>query len=231
MSDVPTEPITLPSPDETDPTVSPVPHDPNPGHVNTLALAETVMLDVDAIVPYPNNPRKITDRAVRAVAASIREYGYHQPIVVDRSNVVIVGHTRLEAVRLLGWTEVPVLVAADLTDEQANAYRLVDNRTGEMTDWDYDSLVAELREFEAGLLNDLFPEIDLEIQQIETAVGPTQGDIDDASEAIKNVTPPPPQLLTGVVCPSCGAEFKVRTDSLPGLSANDIEELRGATGG
>lgn len=190
-----------------------------------LTLAETVTLPLDEVIPYPNNPRKIPAHAIEAVARSIREYGYVQPIVVDSAHVVIVGHTRLEAVRSLGWTEVPVLVASTLSEEKANEYRLVDNRVGEMTDWDYESLVAELREFERGVLDDLFPELDLEVSQIESATAPTQDEIEAASAAIQNVTPPPPMLLTTVVCPSCAGEFQVRTDSLPGLSAEDIEEM------
>jgi ParB family transcriptional regulator, chromosome partitioning protein len=188
-------------------------------------LADTVTLPIEEVIPYWRNPRKIPQRAIEAVAKSIRDYGYVQPIVVDASHVIIVGHTRLEAVRSLGWTEVPVMVASDLSEERANEYRLVDNRTSEMTDWDYDSLVAELREFEAGLLDDLFPELDLEVQQIESATALTQEDIDNAASAIGAVTPPPLLLTTAIVCPSCANTFKVRTDSLPGLSPDDLAEL------
>lgn len=100
--------------------------------------------DINRILPYPNNPRKIPEEAIEKVANSIREFGFRQPIVVDRDNVVIVGHTRLLAAKRLGMTTVPVVVAADLTPEQAKAYRLADNRTGEISDWDDDKLFEEL---------------------------------------------------------------------------------------
>lgn len=95
--------------------------------------------------PYENNPRKIPQKAVDAVAASIREFGFKQPIVVDRDGVIIAGHTRLLASQKLGLEKVPVIVASDLTEELANAYRLADNRTGEIAMWDRPVLDDELR--------------------------------------------------------------------------------------
>ena len=78
------------------------------------------------ITPYAQNPRK-NDEAVDKVAASIQEFGFKQPIVVDKDGIIIVGHTRYKAAQKLGLETVPVLVADDLTDEQAKAYRLADN--------------------------------------------------------------------------------------------------------
>ena len=100
---------------------------------------------IENIRPYENNPRKIPQKAVDAVAASIKEFGFKQPIVVDKSGVIIVGHTRLKAAEKLGLAKVPVIVASDLTDEQARAYRLADNRTGEIAMWDRPILDDELR--------------------------------------------------------------------------------------
>ena len=98
---------------------------------------------LDAVTPYAGNPRRISAAAVAAVAESIRRYGFRQPIVVDAEGVVIVGHTRLQAAKQLGLKTVPVHVA-DLTPEQAAAYRLGDNRTGELAAWDDQALAAEL---------------------------------------------------------------------------------------
>ena len=95
------------------------------------------------IVPYSHNPR-LNDSAVDAVAASIREFGFRQPLVVDEQNVVLVGHTRLKAARKLGLTHVPVHVAAGLSPAQAKAYRLADNRTAAIATWDDGKLVREL---------------------------------------------------------------------------------------
>src|SRR4051794_36920303 len=90
---------------------------------------------IDRIKPYPGNPR-VNDGAVDAVVASLREFGFRQPVVVDGKGVVIVGHTRLKAAIKLGVKKVPVHVATDLTAEQVRAYRIADNATGEIAEWD-----------------------------------------------------------------------------------------------
>jgi DNA modification methylase len=95
------------------------------------------------VIPYARNPRK-NQAAVAKVAASIREFGWRQPIVVDSNMVVIVGHTRLLAAQQLGLEAVPVHVAEGLTDAQVKAYRLADNRTHEEAEWDNDLLAIEL---------------------------------------------------------------------------------------
>lgn len=97
------------------------------------------------IMPYDNNPRN-NDNAVEATANSIKEFGWQQPIVVDHDNVIIVGHTRFKAAKRLGLEQVPVTVADNLTDEQVKAYRLVDNKTSELADWDENLLASELEE-------------------------------------------------------------------------------------
>ena len=102
---------------------------------------------LDEIYPYENNPRK-NDEAVEAVANSIREFGFKQPIVVDANGVIIVGHTRYNAAQELGLETVPVLVASDLNEEQAKAYRLADNKTNELAEWDFQLLSEELEGLE-----------------------------------------------------------------------------------
>jgi DNA modification methylase len=98
---------------------------------------------IRSIKPYPGNPR-VNDEAVEAVARSIQEFGFRQPIVVDAQGVIIVGHTRYKAALKLGLKEVPVHVATDLTPTQVKAYRLADNATNEIAGWDYDLLPIEL---------------------------------------------------------------------------------------
>ena len=95
------------------------------------------------IKPYPNNPR-VNDDAVEAVAASLREFGFRQPIVVDAEGVIIVGHTRYKAALKLGLKQVPVHVATDLTPAQVKAYRIADNATNEIAAWNYELLPIEL---------------------------------------------------------------------------------------
>jgi DNA modification methylase len=101
------------------------------------------MVGVDKIFPYKKNPRRNED-AVEKVAASIRDFGFKQPIVVDKENVIIVGHTRLLAALRLGIKEVPILVAGDLSPLQVRAYRLADNRVHEEANWDEELLALEL---------------------------------------------------------------------------------------
>lgn len=96
------------------------------------------------IKPYPKNAKQHPKKQVGQIAASIKEFGFNQPIVVDKNNVIIVGHGRYEAAKLLGLTDVPV-VQVDLTEEQAKAYRLADNKLNE-SDWDMDLVIEELKE-------------------------------------------------------------------------------------
>jgi DNA modification methylase len=103
--------------------------------------------DIGRIKPYANNPRD-NDHAVEAVVASIREFGFRQAIVVDETGTIVAGHTRYKAALRLGMKKVPVHVATDLTPAQLKAYRLADNKTAELADWNHDRLVEELRALE-----------------------------------------------------------------------------------
>lgn len=100
---------------------------------------------VEKLVPYINNPRK-NDKAVKKVAESIQKFGFNVPITVDKNGVIATGHTRLKAAILLGMTEVPVIVLSDLNEEQIKAWRLVDNRTSEFAEWDFEKLAEELKQ-------------------------------------------------------------------------------------
>ena len=100
----------------------------------------------DKVLPYARNSRKIPERAVDKVAASIKEFGFRVPIVVDKDGVIICGHTRLLAAKKLGLKHVPVHVADNLTPAQVRAYRLMDNRSHEETGWDLELLGPELEE-------------------------------------------------------------------------------------
>lgn len=95
------------------------------------------------LIPYENNPRN-NDGAVDAVAASIKEFGFKVPIVIDKDNVIIAGHTRYKASEKLKLEKVPCIVADDLTEQQIKAYRLADNKVGELADWDFGALEMEL---------------------------------------------------------------------------------------
>jgi site-specific DNA-methyltransferase (adenine-specific) len=100
-------------------------------------------IEIDHLIPYERNPRK-NDQAVDAVAASIKEFGFKVPIVIDSNNIIVAGHTRYKAAKTLGMDTVPCIIADDLTDEQVRAFRLVDNKTSELAEWDLDLLAIEL---------------------------------------------------------------------------------------
>lgn len=103
-------------------------------------------MDTNAIKPYDGNPRKISQKAIQTVADSITQYGFQQPIVVDKDHVIIVGHTRYQAARDLKMAQVPVIVAQNLTEEQVNAYRIMDNKSNENTRWDEKELTEQLQQ-------------------------------------------------------------------------------------
>lgn len=106
------------------------------------------LADLTQIQPYPNNPR-VNDSAVNAVARSLQEFGFRQPIVVDSDFVIICGHTRWKAAQQLGLEQVPIHIATDLTPEQIKAYRIADNQTAQLAEWDFDLLTIELADLEA----------------------------------------------------------------------------------
>jgi len=104
--------------------------------------------DINTIKPYENNPRKLKDSAIEKVAMSLKEYGFRQPIVVDKDRIIVVGHTRYRASKKLGFKEVPITIADNLTPEQINAYRIADNRTAEESEWDSELLKMEIKDLE-----------------------------------------------------------------------------------
>jgi len=135
--------------------------------------------------PYENNPRK-NDDAVKYVAESIKEFGFKVPIVIDKDNVIVAGHTRYKAAKKLGMTEIPCIIADDLTDEQIKAFRLADNKVAEKAEWDFDLLNTEL---------DDIIDLDMELFGFEDALQ------DDAEEAVEDEfeveLPPEPKSKLG----------------------------------
>lgn len=112
---------------------------------------ELKTIRLEDIKPYPNNPRK-NDQAVKSVAESILQCGYVAPIIVDEDMVILAGHTRYKALRTLGRTEAEVVIKAGLSEEQKKKYRLLDNKTNELADWDFDLLTDELDGLDFGKL-------------------------------------------------------------------------------
>jgi site-specific DNA-methyltransferase (adenine-specific) len=111
---------------------------------------EIVIKKINELKEYENNPR-LNDSAVDSVAESIKQFGFKVPIVIDTANVIIAGHTRLKASIKLGITEVPCIIASDLNDKQIKAFRLVDNKTSELSSWDIEKLELELADIDMDL--------------------------------------------------------------------------------
>lgn len=151
---------------------------------------------VDELIPYVNNPRK-NDHAVDAVASSIKNFGFKVPIVIDKGNEIVTGHTRLLAAKKLDMEKVPVIIADDLSEAQVRAFRLADNKVGELADWDFEALELELEELKA---SDLFTGFDeFEINSLTSAIDVDQF-FEDAGEHHSE-----PKLIT---CPHCGKTFE-----------------------
>lgn len=136
---------------------------------------------INELKPYDKNPRK-NDDAVKYVAESIKQFGFKVPIIVDKNNVIVAGHTRYKAAKKLHIDEVPCIIADDLTDEQIKAFRLADNKVAEKAEWDFDLLGNEL--------DDLF-DFDMTVFGFEEDVGFEEVSIpqekkDDAEAQIMN---------------------------------------------
>lgn len=106
---------------------------------------EIKMIKIEDLVPYENNPRN-NDGAVEYVANSIKKFGFKVPLVIDKNNVIVTGHTRYKASKQLGLKEVPCIIADDLTDKQIQAFRIADNKTNDMAEWNDDLLAVELKD-------------------------------------------------------------------------------------
>ena len=109
---------------------------------------QIIEIAIDRLKDYENNPRN-NEKAVEAVAESIKEFGFKVPIVIDDNYTIIAGHTRKKASELLGLEKVPCIIASDLTPEKIKAYRLADNKTAELAEWDFEKLEKEMAELTA----------------------------------------------------------------------------------
>lgn len=154
------------------------------------------VVGLDQIRPYWRNPRQIPEEAVEAVRESITRYGMNQPILVDSEMVIIIGHTRYAALRRIGATKVKVAVS-ELSPALARELRVIDNRVGEFSRWDFDSLAAELEELDANLLMGYFPEARV-------------ADDSGAELEIDLFGQPEVDNTVGFTCPSCFHQFETQ---------------------
>ena len=164
---------------------------------------EIVYRDIKTIKPYERNPRK-NDGAVDPVAESIKDFGFKVPLVIDNKGTIVCGHTRYKAAKKLGMKQVPCLVADDLTEEEITAYRLIDNKTQEMSTWDFPKLIAELKEltdaFDMTLMG--FGSVDEDGKARETK--PRNQELDGGGELSLDTFD---NESFNCVCPCCGFRF------------------------
>tara|TARA_B110000503_G_scaffold12308_1_gene16744 strand:- start:308 stop:856 length:549 start_codon:yes stop_codon:yes gene_type:complete len=180
---------------------------------------EVTNIPLIQIKPYWRNARK-NDKTVEAVKQSIKDYGFNQPLVLDKHNVIITGHARFKALMQLGYKDAPCVVL-DLPENKAKEYRIADNKTHEMTIWDNEQLVVELREignFES--MQDYFQNINL-TDWLDDSVGfnlnpITQEKVEKAQTTLEekysaeNTT----EDTVDVMCPHCYEEFEIKKSEL-----------------
>ena len=153
---------------------------------------ELITLNLEDIVPYENNPRN-NEFAVEAVAESIRQVGYVTPIIIDEDNVVLAGHTRLMALEQLGHEEAECIRIVGLKEEQKRKFRILDNKTAELADWDIDLLKDELSVLDLG-----------DFSWFDDIINPNLSASGNGSK--KETGPAGENLDDGVIrCPKCGA--------------------------
>lgn len=156
------------------------------------------IIDINKLLPYINNPRKSSN--IDKVASSIKEFGFQQPIVVDKNYTIIVGHTRFEAAKKLGLKEVPVQVA-DLSINQSKAYRIADNKVAQDNYWDFEKLQIELDsilENNYELINTGF-----DSDELDNLLNKNLKNNDNLKDSEINES----DLKGSKQCPSCGYEF------------------------
>jgi ParB-like chromosome segregation protein Spo0J len=123
-------------------------------------------VDIDSIKPYENNPRH-NEEAIPFVMNSIKEFGFKNPIIIDKNNVIIAGHTRLESAKRLGMKEVPIIHADDLTEEQVKAFRLADNKVSEKASWNFELLDEELEDLDINMEDFGFEDIKIDWASVD----------------------------------------------------------------
>lgn len=153
---------------------------------------EIKQVKLSDLIPYENNAKKHDETQIKNVAKSIKEYGFVQPIVIDKDNVIVIGHCRYEASETLGMEEVPCVLVDSLTDEQVRALRLVDNKTNE-SPWNFDLLNEEL---------EAIKEIDMSEFGFEAIV---DIDLNSFFEDAEPKEKEPKKMQ----CPHCGEWFEV----------------------
>ena len=167
---------------------------------NEIKEMKIVYKNIEELKPYENNPR-INDEAVEPVANSIKAFGFKVPIIIDKNNVIVAGHTRYKASQLLKLKKVPCIIANDLTEEQVKACRLADNKVSEKSEWNFELLDEELKEITSIDMSDFDFDInfDDDIEDTNPEMENKELDLDEYDDDKFNVK-----------CPKCGFSFNIK---------------------
>lgn len=184
---------------------------------------------LEDIKPYWRNPRK-NEKAVEAVKQSIQNYGFNQPIILDAKKVIIAGHTRYKALLELGYKDAPCVIL-DLPPAKAKEYRIADNKTSELSEWDMDALIPELREIESvASMQIFFPDLNINslLEETATVAAVTTAQIEKQAEKMDNRFEEHSNVIqgqyVGIMCPHCGEEFFLDRSELNRQPAQDTAE-------
>ena len=156
---------------------------------------QIIYKSIEEIKPYENNPR-INDEAVEYVANSIKEFGFRNPIILDKNNVIICGHTRLLASKELKLKEVPCIIADDLTDEQVKALRLADNKVAEKSMWDYSKLDEELEDI-----------LNIDMSKFDFSINTDNVNLEEFFE--ENTNEEKKEEIKIIICTHCGEKIEI----------------------
>jgi ParB-like chromosome segregation protein Spo0J len=167
---------------------------------NDVEAPKVELLNPDSLIPYTNNAKSHPDAQIKKIASSIKNYGWDQPIVVDGDNEIIKGHGRLQAAELLELQAVPVIKRTDLTDAQAKAARIADNKTSESL-WNDDMLATELEMLEHEDTVDL-DTLGFDEGEIDELLTPEELDVPPEFDEVDNT-----EIETENTCPDCGYEW------------------------
>lgn len=157
---------------------------------------EIITKKIDELIPYVNNPR-YNDDAVEYVANSIKEFGFKVPIIIDKNNEIVAGHTRYKASIELGLNEVPCIVADDLTEEQIKAFRLADNKVSEKAEWNFELLDEELANLDIDMSDFGFENLDIDL------------DINDSEFVQDTEITRNKDDKKEIICPNCGEKIAI----------------------
>lgn len=156
---------------------------------------EIIYKNIDELIPYENNPR-LNDEAVEYVKNSIKEFGFKVPVVIDKDNVIIAGHTRIKASKELRIKDIPCIIADDLSEEQVKAFRLADNKVAEKSMWDYSKLDEELD----NILN-------IDMSKFDFSINTDNVNLEEFFE--ENTNEEKKEETKTIVCPHCGEKIEI----------------------